>query len=169
MGADVENRSPSMRRIVTGIFALCLITGSAAAETAPGDYSPALRNRIAAAISPMRSPPSSKMHQSGGVKPLITGVTDLPEGSILRVYLKKQTGCQGSDCPPPTPPSGKTADRVVVRDGGFQAGPFSSAGSPLPPGAYPIEILLETGDPDHPFYQVGMDQVVIKPEGSSRN
>ena len=144
------------------ILLVALAAGRAAAETAPAEYGPALRNRIAAAISPIHSPPSTKMWISGGAKPLITGVTDLPNGSILQVYLKKQSACQGDDCLPPTPPSGKIEDRVVVRDGGFQAGPFSIAGSPLPPGTYPIEILLETGDRDRMLYQVGMDQVVVK-------
>ena len=150
-----------MWRIMIPLVALGLVSG-AAAEDASKDYSRALRNRIAAAISPMRSPPTIKFRQSGGARPLIAGITDLPEGSILRVYLKESFTCAGNGCLPPTPPSGTAGDRVTVRKGGFQAGPFSLAGSPLPPGTYPIEILLETGDPDHMFYEVGMDQVVIK-------
>ena len=62
-----ENGCASMRRVLILLAALGLIMAMVsadgeAAETAPGDYSPALRNRIAAsAVSPMCAPPTIKI------------------------------------------------------------------------------------------------------------
>ena len=110
-----------MWRVMIPLVAFSFV-GNAAAENAPGGYSAALRNRMRSAISPFKSPPSTKVRHSGGAKPLLTGITDLPDGSVLQVYLKKPSVCLSNNCVTPTPPSGMTSERVIVRNGGFQAG-----------------------------------------------
>ena len=91
---------------------------------------------------------------SGGVFPVINGITNLRDGTQLFVIVKKPWLPDGAqrisrgvpacedDCIPATDSRGVMGAIVSVRDGGFVAGPFSFNGKPFKPGAYPLEISL---------------------------
>jgi hypothetical protein len=57
-------------------------------------------------------------------------------------------------------------DRVIIRNGAFQMGPFSP--EPLDPGVYPYEIIIETGNFSSPnadeFHKVYTGQFIIGPD-----
>lgn len=84
--------------------------------------------------------------------PIIEGRTNAPDGSTFIVVLKRPwlpdgnarlarglSAC-GDDCFPAIDHTGAMGARVIVKNGGFFAGPFSFAGKPIAAGIYPIEI-----------------------------
>ena len=90
---------------------------------------------------------------SGGARPIVTGTTNLPDGTHLSIELKKPwlpnaqermavglAAC-GDDCFPLTT-SGNLLDDVVVRNGQFSDGPFTDKGAPLRPGTYVLEVQI---------------------------
>ena len=66
----------------------------------------------------------------GGRKPVILGSTNLPDGleAVVTVYHGRRI---------------MAAERVVVEDGNFQAGPFSEGGNPYPAGIYTMSLESE--------------------------
>jgi hypothetical protein len=91
----------------------------------------------------------------GGLYPVITGTTDMPDGTVLFVNIMKPwlpDGAQrvarglpacGDDCfPATTGGNGLTGANATVRNGSFVAGPFSFVGRPFQPGTYDLEITL---------------------------
>jgi len=155
-----------MTRILALTLSTAVLIGTAvsasAAPPAPADYSPDLQRRIVAAISPASPPIRIHLQTTPGLKPVVSATTNLPDGSILQVMVKKPwlpngqerlaaglAAC-GDNCLPPGAAPGQFGDRVAVKDGAFRAGPFTYSGAPLPPGSYPIEITLETGDMSSP-------------------
>ena len=101
----------------------------------------------------------------GGLLPVITGVTDLPDGTELFVNVKKpwlSDGAQriargisacGEDCLSAEAGANHLIGvTVTVRNRSFSAGPFSFKGAPFSPGTYPVEISTsadpKTATPD---------------------
>jgi len=91
----------------------------------------------------------------GGLYPVIHGITDMPDGTQLLVFVKKpwlpdsqQRLAQGlpacgEDCMPATTGSNYLIGAAVtVRGGAFVAGPFSFRGQPFRPETYSLEISL---------------------------
>jgi hypothetical protein len=89
------------------------------------------------------------------LRPIIKGITDMPDGTMLFVNVRKPwlpDGQQrvargvpacGEDCfPATTGATYLTGANVVVKRGNFAAGPFSFRGEPFPPGTYPLDISL---------------------------
>jgi len=84
---------------------------------------------------------------TGGRRPVIEGVVDLPEGTELSAYVYKPLlpdarqriaqgvpGCDTlDDCVPATA-------WAVVKNGHFSLGPFSFGDASFRPGLYPVEI-----------------------------
>jgi hypothetical protein len=105
---------PSARLIV---LAACLIAGIplAGAQTPRG-----VKVAIDASLS-------------GGGKPRIDGRTNLPDGTALTVSLRPDDSACAIDCVP-------IEVDVRVANGGFQVGPFTRDGRPLPAGPYTLEI-----------------------------
>ena len=64
----------------------------------------------------------------GQAKPLVTGTTNLPEGTSLMVTVSRRASSYAAQ------------SKATVTSGTFQAGPFSQGESPLNPGRYTIEI-----------------------------
>jgi hypothetical protein len=142
----------------------------------------ALKLKIAIAISPRSPPIHLQLVRSGGAKPILSGTTNLPDGAVLQVSLKKpwlpdgqerisigMAACADGNCLPPGTPRGDTGDRMTIKSGTFQAGPFTFRGAPLGPGVYPIEILIETGNLYGPnpefFHKVYAGQLIVETEG----
>jgi TPR repeat protein len=95
---------------------------------------------------------------SGGARPIITGTTNLPDGTQLVMWLAQpwlpdakerlaagRTACGNDSCAPLQTysklPNG-VGNGVVVQNGHFTDGPFTYEGSPLRPGNYVLEILV---------------------------
>jgi len=91
---------------------------------------------------------------SGGARPIITGTTNLPDGTHLWMALNKPflpnykerlaaglPACEGDGCGTLIAShENKMADEVVVRNGGFSDGPFSNKGAALSPGIYVLDV-----------------------------
>jgi hypothetical protein len=94
---------------------------------------------------------------SGGARPIVTGTTNLPDGTELYIWLKKLwlpnakermnvglSAC-GDDCFPFQTTS-KLPDGVglgvVVKNGHFSDGPFTDKGAALRPGTYVLEVSV---------------------------
>ena len=92
---------------------------------------------------------------SGGARPIVTGTTNLPDGTQLFIVLQKPwlpnakerlavglPAC-ADDCFPlqtnSTLPNGVSLG-VVVKNGHFSDGPFTHRGAALPPGEYVLEV-----------------------------
>ncbi len=91
---------------------------------------------------------------AGDAFPIISGTTDLPDGTQVLVMIKKPwmpdgqqriargiPACDG-DCFPADGPGHLMGQIVTVRQGRFSAGPFSFNDAPFRSGSYPIEISL---------------------------
>jgi hypothetical protein len=85
---------------------------------------------------------------SGGARPLVTGKTNLPDGTQLSIHLNKPwrpdgkerlaaglPACVGVDCN-----WLQTNSSVVVKNGQFSDGPFTDNGDPLSPGTYILDV-----------------------------
>lgn len=64
----------------------------------------------------------------GGDKPVIAGTTNLPSGTELMITLHRKESKYMAQ------------DKAKVKDGSFQAGPFSQKGASLNPGTYILEV-----------------------------
>jgi hypothetical protein len=98
--------------------------------------------------------PQFELVADGANYPIIRGTTDLPDGTVLLVNLKRPwlpdardrlakglPACEDS-CAPAMGSDHHAGALVVVSKGQFLAGPFSFSGKPIPPGWYPVEISL---------------------------
>jgi hypothetical protein len=125
---------------------------------------PALPHDSTAASSSVASSPAAvslpfvvaiETSVSGGARPLITGMTNLPDGTQLYIWLKKPwlpnakerlavglAAC-GDDCFPlqTKVPGGGLG--VVVTNGQFSDGPFTDKGAVLRPGTYVLEVSFD--------------------------
>ncbi len=85
---------------------------------------------------------------SGGARPIITGTTNLPDGTHLQIYLQRPylpnarerlavglAAC-GNTCVPLW-----ATVQVVVKNGQFRDGPFTDKGNALSPGTYVLEVM----------------------------
>lgn len=68
-------------------------------------------------------------HVLEGSQFFIIGLTNLPDGTVLSTSVSDGVGYMGQAS-------------TSVRDGAFQAGPFSMGGRPLPPGQYEIGVTV---------------------------
>jgi hypothetical protein len=96
---------------------------------------------------------------SEGARPIITGKTNLPDGTKLDLWLLKPwlpnareraalntfmcdpTLFASRDCTPLTASGKLPGDSVVVESGRFTYGPITDRGAPLSPGAYVLEVM----------------------------
>jgi hypothetical protein len=97
---------------------------------------------------------------SGGVRPIVTGTTNLPDGmklsiwllkpwlpnarerAALRIFMCDQTLFDSGDCTPLSATK-SLPDYVVVKNGQFTDGPFTDNGTALSPGTYVLEIWVD--------------------------
>jgi hypothetical protein len=167
-----------MATIAAAVLLASLALPALAADHTSGDdnYSTELKLKIAIAISPRSPPVTMHLTRSRGARPLLYGTTSLPDGAILQIHVRMpwlpdaqermsiglpacKISCMGLD------------DRVMIKNGAFQMGPFGGAGPdhPLDPGVYPYEITLETGNfysgtTDDMFRKVYAGQFIIGPD-----
>jgi hypothetical protein len=92
--------------------------------------------------------------ENGSPYPVIEGMTDAPNGTMLLVIIKnpwlpdanarlaRGLAACGDDCLPAIDSTGMMGGKAIVKDGHFSVGPFSFAGKPIPPNTYPVEISL---------------------------
>jgi hypothetical protein len=91
---------------------------------------------------------------SNGARPIVTGTTNLPDGThlwmrILKPYLPNAkerlavglAACE-DNCLPFTTTNDVLQDEVVVKNGKFSDGPFTDKGAALSPNTYILEISL---------------------------
>jgi hypothetical protein len=64
----------------------------------------------------------------GGNRPLVAGVTNLPDGTELMITLRRESSNYAGQ------------DKTTVVNGEFQAGPFAQGDSGLNPGEYEIQV-----------------------------
>lgn len=97
----------------------------------------------------------------GGLRPTVTGTTDLPDGTELLVNVKKVwlpdaqqrlarglPGCE-QGCLPATGPSGESLGvKATVAGQRFSAGPYSFGGQPFTRGPYIVEVFITTPPTD---------------------
>jgi hypothetical protein len=128
-------------------------------------YSTDLKLKIATAISPRSPPVRTHLTRSGGARPIIHGTTSLPDGAILQIIMRKPWLPDGqarlsAGLPACRNNCGPLMDRVMVKNGAFQMGPFSD--EPLDPGVYEFELIVERGvfGPDE-FHKFSHGQIVI--------
>lgn len=161
-----------------GLLACALGGGAGLAQEPANDYPEALKLKVATAISPLSPPIQMKLTWQGGDKPALLATTNLPDGAVLQVRLRKPwlpdaqarlsiglAACADGNCFPPGTPRGNMGDRVTIENGTFRAGPFTYGGAPLAPGVYPIDIIIETNNYNGPhpemFHKVYDGQLVI--------
>jgi TPR repeat protein len=92
---------------------------------------------------------------SGGARPIVTGKTNLPDGTRLFTWLKKPwlpnakerlaiglTACGDDDCRPLEAATTVVGGSILVKNGQFSDGPFTDKGAALRPGTYVLEIWV---------------------------
>jgi hypothetical protein len=113
----------------------------------------ALAAAVAMAGPANAATPEIKLVITGGVRPVIIGVTDLPSGTQLSFYVKKpwlpdaqqrlargQAACE-DNCIPAVG-SDMKVPRAIVSESSFAVGPLSFGGNPFAAGIYPLEISI---------------------------
>lgn len=83
----------------------------------------------------------------GGDRPVIVGVTNLPDGIELMITIRRKES------------SYMAQNKARVKDEAFRAGPFSQRGAGLNPGTYTIEVSspLASLQPPHTWPTIGND------------
>ena len=128
---------------------------SAVAAQPTTEPPPASSAGPAAPITQVRTPQplvvAIETSVSGGARPTVTGTTNLPDGMLLTITLKKPwlpNGAErvaaglpacGDDCAPLNA-KGRGFDDLIVTNGRFNYGPFTDMGAALIAGAYVLEI-----------------------------
>jgi hypothetical protein len=99
---------------------------------------------------------------SGSARPIVTGTTNLPDGTHLSIWIAKpwQPNAKerlavglavcGDDCLPLTATNYDTGDDVLVKNGQFSDGPFTDKGAALRPGTYVLEIMISGASSEPP-------------------
>jgi hypothetical protein len=90
-----------------------------------------------------------------GSRPTIGGTTNLPDGTLLHILLRRpwlpdgaerlasgRTACGYDRCVLAASGNGMS-DEVEVRNGQFIDGPFTDRGAPLAPGIYDLDVSLD--------------------------
>ena len=95
---------------------------------------------------------------SGGARPIVTGTTNLPDGTSLLIGLTKpyapngrerlaagfppcvEMSSSGNSCGSLSANGRRIYNEVVVKNGRFSDGPFTDEGAALPPGTYGLEV-----------------------------
>jgi len=89
---------------------------------------------------------------SGGARPVVTGTTNLPDGTHLWIALNKPWLPNGKErlaaglaacgdvCGPLTATQNILADDVAVQNGHFSDGPITDKGAALSPGTYVLDV-----------------------------
>jgi hypothetical protein len=94
-----------------------------------------------------------KASVSGGARPIVTGTTNLPDGTTLSIFLRlvdaKLSDTALSACGDICSGAGlhSRIGGVVVKNGQFSDGPFTPKGAALPSGTYVLEVtaLVKVG------------------------
>jgi hypothetical protein len=164
------------------ILAFGIIAGAVAASSPAlaadlpdsySDYSTEPKLKIATAISPRSPPIRMQLTRSAGARPFLYGTTSLPNGAILQITIRIPWLSDGQERVSIGLPACRINcipldDRVIIKNGAFQMGPFSLGTEPLDPGVYPYEIIIETGNfyrsPDDAFRKVYTGQFIIGPD-----
>jgi hypothetical protein len=94
---------------------------------------------------------------SGGARPVVTGTTNLPDGTHLWIALNKPLLPDGEerlaaglaacedDCLPRAADGKRLSDDVVVKNGRFSDGPFTDKGAALSAGTYILDVYQLIG------------------------
>jgi hypothetical protein len=152
---ELDNRS---RAIIVAVGLIALIVWAATKKEETGGGGGRVPPTLPAQDLPSPAAPSQpfvvaiRASVSGGTRPIVTGTTNLPDGTHLYISLNQPflpngkerlaaglSAC-GDDCFPLTVGPTRLMDTVVVKNGQFSDGPFTDNGAALRPGTYILDV-----------------------------